>query len=187
MGVLLDDGLFAPDGVLSVEEHKEFVTFPPKRILRIEVVVEEILFEVAQFRDTDCDTSTLWESFVKLLRKRLDEVPDNVVAFKSIIAYRSGLDVDTTVGMERVVEGFEEVVGELIRRPGYQTKGEKLESDGTSGEQRWRVTNKVLLDYIFCFALEIAGRKGLPVQLHVGIGDKVNVKRSYSFSARSKW
>ena len=74
-----------------------------------------------------------------------------MVAFKSIAAYRTGLDV-RPVSAEAARAGFE-----IIQRQPHPGPV--------------RLADKDLLDFLLARALEVAARQRLPVQLHTGFGD----------------
>ncbi len=131
--VFLDDG-FAADQLEPVGWHDRF--FPTARILRLETHAEGIL---ARSRDLD--------DFVETFRGSIDPPPASVVAFKSIAAYRTGLDL-------RVPDRGEVAAGFQTYRAG-----------------RGRLSQKALLDFIVYLALEVAARRGTPVQFHTGFGD----------------
>jgi len=131
--VFLDDG-FAQDQLAPVGWHERF--FATARILRLEAHAEAILA-----RSTDLG------QFVELFRASLDPPPPGVVAFKSIAAYRTGLDVRMPARQDAEA-GFRD----------YKA--------GTG-----RLAQKALVDHILGLALEIAARRGLPVQFHTGFGD----------------
>jgi hypothetical protein len=73
-------------------------------------------------------------------------VPE-IVALKTIAAYRSGLDIDTYVSKEVAENGLVEVL-----RAGKPV----------------RIGNKGLIDYILTISLEVAVRRDLPLQIHTG-------------------
>jgi predicted TIM-barrel fold metal-dependent hydrolase len=135
--VLLDDGFLA-DQILPLEWHARFV--PVKRLLRLETLAQDLLSQTATLAD-----------FVDRFRGALEPLPPNVVAFKSIAAYRSGLDVQP-VSVEAATERFD-----VLRR---QTANGPL-----------RLVDKTLIDYLLPHALEVAARHELPVQFHTGFGD----------------
>ncbi len=131
--VFLDDG-FAPEQLEPIGWHERF--FATRRILRLESHAEGIL---AQSKSLD--------GFVEAFRASIDPPPSDVVAFKSIAAYRTGLDV---------------------RRP---TRGE-VEADFRAHKAgTGRLAQKALLDHIVGLGLEIAVRHEMPVQFHTGFGD----------------
>ncbi|KAL0333405.1 UNVERIFIED_CONTAM: protein fluG [Sesamum angustifolium] len=122
--VLIDDGLEL-DKKHEIEWHKRFVPFVG-RILRIERVAEKILDEMITYAD-------------------------KIVGFKSIAAYRSGLEINTNVSTKDAQEGLNDVL----------QAGKPV-----------RITNKNLIDHIFVHALEVAQSFDLPMQIHTGFGDK---------------
>jgi len=131
--VFLDDG-FAPEQLQPVGWHERF--FAVARILRLEAHAEAILTRSASLGH-----------FVEAFRASIDPPPSGVVAFKSIAAYRTGLD---------------------IRRPDLQ----EAEADFQAYKAgRGRLAQKALLDHMLGLALVVAARRGLPVQFHTGFGD----------------
>lgn len=74
------------------------------------------------------------------------------VSLKSIIAYRTGLDIQWTT-REEAARAFGEVK-DLADREGHL-----------------RLASKPLCDYLVLVALEIANRQELPIQFHTGFGD----------------
>ncbi len=131
--VFLDDG-FAPDELEPVAWHERF--FPAARILRLEAHAEELLRRAPGL-------GSLADAF----RESIDPPPRQVVAFKSIAAYRTGLDVRLPA-REDAEAGFR----------AYKAGGPRL-------------AQKALLDYLLGLALEVAARRGIPVQFHTGFGD----------------
>ncbi|KZV15221.1 protein fluG [Dorcoceras hygrometricum] len=122
--ILIDDGLEL-DKKHDIEWHKAFVTYVG-RILRIERVAEHILDEnITQ--------------------------ADKIVGFKSIAAYRSGLEINAKVSKKDAEAGLNDV----------------LQAGSPA-----RIKNKNLIDHIFIHALEIARCFDLPMQIHTGFGDK---------------
>ena len=78
------DALFLDDGFLAgkiqpTDWHNRFV--PTHRILRLETMAQDLLGPSRDFAD-----------FLDRFRGALEPLPDNVVALKSIAAYRGGLD-----------------------------------------------------------------------------------------------
>jgi uncharacterized protein len=132
--VFLDDG-FAPDELEPVAWHERF--FPAARILRLEAHAEGIL---ARSRDLD--------AFDEAFRASIDPPPAGVVAFKSIAAYRTGLDIRPAARQEAAADFRAYRAG--------------------SG----RLAQKALLDHMLGLALEIAARREMPVQFHTGFGDR---------------
>ncbi|RKO86619.1 hypothetical protein BDK51DRAFT_33026, partial [Blyttiomyces helicus] len=87
-GILLDDGFYNPNLTLPVDAHASLLpnaTLPVRRILRIESVAEQILSETVH----TASVAARFNHLVESLTKALDPPPANVVAFKSVAAYRS--------------------------------------------------------------------------------------------------
>ncbi|KAL2229373.1 UNVERIFIED_CONTAM: Protein fluG [Sesamum indicum] len=141
--VLIDDGLEL-DKKHKIEWHKGFVPFVG-RILRIERVAEKILVEILV--QSLCRKNS---RFV-LISLSIITYADQIVGFKSIAAYRSGLEINTNVSRKDAQEGLNDVL--QAGRP-------------------VRITNKNLIDHIFVHALEVAQSFDLPMQIHTGFGDK---------------
>ncbi|XP_052113421.1 protein fluG [Arachis duranensis] len=142
--LLIDDGLKF-DKKHDLEWHRSF-TPVVGRILRIERVAEEILDEGL----TDGSSWTL-DSFTKAFVSKLKSVAGEIFGFKSIAAYRSGLEINPNVTAIEAEEG--------------------LEQDLSAGKPV-RVANKNFVDYIFLQSLEVAQSYDLPMQIHTGFGDK---------------
>ncbi|KAG5631631.1 hypothetical protein H5410_003348 [Solanum commersonii] len=76
---------------------------------------------------------------------------DKVVAFKSIIAHRSGLAINTKVTQKEAEEGLNDILS--ARKP-------------------VRISNKSFSDYIFMRALEVAQNFNLPMQIDTSLEEK---------------
>jgi predicted TIM-barrel fold metal-dependent hydrolase len=135
--VLFDDGL-DPAHCHPVDWHSRFVG--ASRVLRLEALAQEIFREEEDFTP-----------FLDRFRGSIDPPPTDVVALKSIVAYRSGLAIDG-VSSGVAAERFRALKREL---PAEEP----------------RLVDKALLDFLLLQALEAAGARGMPVQLHTGFGD----------------
>lgn len=136
-GILIDDGLL-PGDILPLDWHRQFV--PVQRLLRVEVLAEDLVAGAASFDD-----------FLEQYRASLDPPPADVVGLKSIIAYRTGLDVQPT-SIDAVKASFA-----------------PWQAEAQAGKPR--LVDKTLLDFLLLHALELAARHQLPVQFHTGFGD----------------
>jgi hypothetical protein len=138
VSVLLDDG-FLPDETLPIDWHDRLV--PSYRLLRVERVAEELMA-----------TYVRWEDFAEAFRAALNSLPPDVIALKSIVAYRTGLAMDMPE-MVDVHVAFKALIAGAV--------------DGTP----IRLAAKPLNDWVVHVALEAAARGGLPIQFHTGFGD----------------
>lgn len=135
--IYLDDG-FLPDTILPWDWHQQFVTV--YRLLRIEWLAEQMISQVNHF-----------DVFLEWFRSELDPPPNGVVGFKSIAAYRTGLDIQS-IPLELAEDRF------------YTLKE-------IYGDRPFRLEDKSLIDFLVGEALEIAARYELPMQFHTGFGD----------------
>lgn len=128
--LLLDDGL-NPDEIQPWTWHEQFV--PTRRVLRLEQLAEELIEQCE-------DLTQVERAFSETLRSTGREV----VGFKSIAAYRGGLNV----------------------KPATRESAEldMLEYHG-------RLSHSPLYSHLLYLALEIASARDLPVQFHTGFGD----------------
>ncbi|KAL6842432.1 hypothetical protein ACP4OV_027859 [Aristida adscensionis] len=138
--ILIDDGI-AFDKMLDLESHKAFAPIVG-RVLRIERLAEAIIND-----ESFSGSSWTLDSFTECYVDKLNQI----VALKSIAAYRSGLEIDPNVSMIDAEDGLRKEL---------------------TGQRPIRITNKNLIDYLFTCSLEIAMSEGLPVQIHTGFGDK---------------
>ncbi|HOI35624.1 MAG TPA: hypothetical protein PLU98_10300, partial [Mesotoga infera] len=133
-GVVLDDGFWF-HRTRPLEWHSSFVN--TYRALRIESLAEA-LFE----------NSISFDSFLSDFRDALLNPPGSVVAYKSIIAYRSGLRIGAH--------------DKRAARDGYL-----VEKERNTG----RLTDGRLLGFLFKLTLEVCRGRDLPLQIHTGWGD----------------
>jgi hypothetical protein len=138
--VLLDDG-YPRTGALSVAEFAAAAGARTWRVLRIERLLEDLI--------PTCDTLGALQG---ALITALEAAGPNVVALKSIVAYRSGLAIQ-----QPDVYAVERALAEV--RAAWQ---------GTPG----RLAAKPLLDHCVLAAAEWAAGRDLPLQLHTGFGDR---------------
>lgn len=115
---------------------------PVHPILRLERLAEELIVAEPTF-----------ERMLEAFRERIAAARDQgVVAFKSIIAYRTGLQIDAP-DREAAQRDFAYLKAMAAR------------------EGRVRLARKGLCDYIVHLALVEAERQTLPIQFHTGFGD----------------
>ncbi|MDX2005418.1 MAG: amidohydrolase family protein [Meiothermus sp.] len=136
---LIDDGIWT-DRLMSVEQ---CAALGPRtaRVLRLEA-------EIAPFIQDHDSARSLFQAF----NQHLEKVAPSLIGFKSIIAYRTGLDV-VPHDWPAVEAAYTEFKREL--RPG----------------QIPRLNTKPLNDTLLWWALEVAAASGKPIQFHTGYGD----------------
>ena len=138
---LIDDGLWT-DRLLSAAECAALVPgIPVERIVRLET-------ELALMVERHDRASALLTAFADHLRG----LAPRVAAFKSIAAYRTGLDIGRPEAAE-VERAFAEA-----HRAGARGRPPRL-------------AQKALIDAMLWRALGVAAAAGIPVQFHTGFGD----------------
>lgn len=175
--ILIDDGLAEPETVYPYDSHDEYLRAPSKRIIRIETVAERLMARIVLDSDED-DLSKAkflpdtWLEFTDGFEREVQEaVKDPEVAgFKSVICYRTGLDIepDYEAAARAVGHPFERYVKNCIRKRNY------------------RIEKKALNDYLVLRTLEIlsenlphSGSLSKPLQFHTGLGDNdINLRES---------
>ncbi|KAF7967668.1 hypothetical protein HWV62_38186 [Athelia sp. TMB] len=156
--ILFDYGL---GGALHLGEsyhwHNRYTTSPNKKIVRIEVVAEEILIHVVRAMEADEIKLTTREILTKFDTGFKDAISaaikdPEVVAFKSIACYRTGLNISTTDSLSDIVSSLEDALSALQR----------------SGDDKIRLASKAFNDHFVRMVLSVSTK---PVQFHTGLGD----------------
>jgi len=93
-----------------------------------------------------------YDEFLETFRQEIMAAAQRSVAFKSIIAYRSGLVIGAWE-RKKVAEAYRGAVARV------------------QAGQAPRLIEKPLLDTLFTVALEVSRETGRPLQLHAGFGD----------------
>ena len=138
---LIDTG-YGGDTTLSIDELRAIAPCRIEQIVRLEPLIESLILE-----------STDFGGFVDAYRASLDDLPGRgIVGLKSVIAYRSGLQLEA-VDRQTAAAAFA-TVHEAGRRAG-----------------RLRIESKPLLDHLIVIAVEACARQGIPIQFHTGLGD----------------
>ena len=139
--LLIDTGYPPPEEVLPVAELAELGSCRAEPMLRLETLIERLLNEHDSL-----------EAVKAALAAALNDVRgQGYVALKSIVAYRTGLNI-----MEWPREEAEASLREFRR---------------ATGEGSARLSHKPLLDSLLHVAFAEAARQEVPVQFHVGYGD----------------
>ncbi|KAI8454203.1 amidohydrolase-domain-containing protein [Phakopsora pachyrhizi] len=168
--ILFDDLLSGvEDSCHRFNWHARFTVKPPKRIVRLETLFQDRLQTVISIEAEKKGNPRWIEVLMRVadfLENQVFELmsdPD-VVAFKSIIAYRSGLDVTVTNSPIGAMEDLKKLMDRY---------NEKKDLDSI----RLDLETKDLNDYLLGCALETLKefkncvKRPLPVQFHVGLGD----------------
>ncbi|CAG8634076.1 5665_t:CDS:10 [Funneliformis mosseae] len=159
--LLLDDGLDSLDGLRDVESHVGLVECA-KRIVRIEKIAEQTISDlVISFKNSGNENLEL-KSFQDPFKNQLETLArsDLVVSFKSIAAYRTGLNINCDIDYNLVVRSLAKFILECVGSDGEKPKVVET-----------RLVDKILIDYILNLAIEVAVKYDIPIQLHTGFGD----------------
>ena len=143
--VLIDDGVW-PEMMIGLKDFSGMTGVPVRRVLRCE-------FELAKLVESASSQHDLFDRFERLLR----ESAPSLIGLKSIIAYRTGLDIQ-----RHSANDLELAFADLKR---------DLEPAGPAGISTPRINNKSLLDVMLWVALRVARDTNLPMQFHTGYGD----------------
>lgn len=138
--VLVDDGIWL-EVMQPLAENASMIGLPCKRVLRLETELAALV----PFHDS-------WVGLMTAFEGMLRDTAPKLVGLKSIIAYRTGLEImrhDSTT-CERAYSNLK-----YATQPGVAP----------------RVNDKALLDEMVWLGLQVAAETGLPVQFHTGYGD----------------
>ena len=139
--MLIDTGLARGESC-SLDEQRRFLPCAIHEVLRLESLIEQLVVETDSFPELE-----------EAYRSRLAEARHRgVVAFKSIAAYRGGLEVLPRSRAEAAA--VFPALKAAARRDG-----------------RIRLNDRPLLEYLLRVGLEAAAAQELPVQFHTGLGD----------------
>ncbi|KAF0526040.1 protein flug [Gigaspora margarita] len=156
--LLLDDGLDTLGGLMDVQSHLELVDIA-RRIVRIESIAEKILYDLATSVACTDQKVLNFSSFEEQLKKQFETYAksESVVAFKSIAAYGSGLNINCALNPEAAAIALGNFISD------FESLSYKKGSV--------RLINEVLIDHILNLAIDIAIQHDIPIQFHTGFGD----------------
>lgn len=126
----------------GLEEQRAFLPCAIYEALRLETLTEQLLIETHTFSELEA----AYRASLENARSR------GIVAFKSIAAYRGGLQVASRSRAE----------AEAVY-PALKAQAQR--------EGKVRLEERALLEYLLRIGLEIAAAQELPVQFHTGFGD----------------
>ena len=138
--LIVDDGYPLPQ--INLDQFRAEVGVEVLAVFRIEVLIQDLL-------DSDCGWSAFQQRYDEAIAAALGE--GGYSGLKSIIAYRTGLDIDP--GSRSPDQG--RVALEKLRR-----------ARGRGGDPV-----KQLRDHLFCRAIERCIDFDMPLQVHTGMGD----------------
>jgi hypothetical protein len=167
--ILMDDGLGGVDTRChSYSWHDQFTKSPTKRIVRIETLAEQIMESTLKEASDEVAASEeflagAWVIFNGAFEDAIkDAISDEHVAgFKSVVCYRTGLDVehDYEQCLLRIGKSFERYVQRCVKK------------------RTFRIQSKDFNDLLVVKAMELLattaapGEMAKPIQFHTGYGD----------------
>lgn len=138
---LIDTGYDA-ETTFSLDELRGLAPCRIEEIVRLEPLIERLILDSAGF-----------DGFLDAYRASISDLRGRgIVGLKSVIAYRSGLQLEA-VDRDAAAAAFGEV-HEIAKRDGAL-----------------RIESKPLLDHLVVTAVEESARQGVPIQFHTGLGD----------------
>ena len=156
-GVVIDTGYPAPENAMDVKAFKTASGSDYVALLRLEVAFQKLITEHGSYDD-----------FLGAVHQLLSNVRSSgFVGFKSIAAYRTGLQIQRW-SIKEAQDSFTQARKEFA----------------SSGAVR--LGHKPLLDTLLHLAFEAAAAQELPVQFHVGYGDPdVDLRKASPLELRS--
>ncbi len=140
--LLLDDGFPPRDAVLSDAEIGRLAGCRTEPVLRVELVMQRL---IAQLKTLDAVEEALADELADIRAR-------GFVALKSVVAYRTGLNV--------------QIWPKDQAESGFTSAREQAKATGS-----FRLAHKPLLDTLLHTVFTQASRQQVPIQFHTGYGD----------------
>ncbi|KAL2256347.1 hypothetical protein VTK26DRAFT_1813 [Humicola hyalothermophila] len=161
--ILIDDGLDDEDDAHPYAWHDDYTRSRCKRIVRIEKAAADIIHRIGGARRESAQTTDIfddaYDEFVRefdaYIATALDD-PD-VVAFKSVVCYRTGLDVPSTANETAARAAFKELTANFALL-GFEKLKEKS-------------LNDLVVHRTAALIRDSPTRQKKPIQFHTGLGD----------------
>lgn len=158
--ILIDDGLDAEDEVYDYEWHNSFTRSPCKRIVRLETVAGRIIHKYAVAFEAGNNLEAMFArvlaDFDAAVREAIED-PD-VVGFKSVICYRTGLDIPAEADLAEARASFDALVSDYPA----SSKLARIQHPGL---------NDLVVHRAAALISEMPRHQRKPIQFHTGLGD----------------
>ncbi|MBV9710427.1 MAG: amidohydrolase family protein, partial [Ktedonobacteraceae bacterium] len=139
--LILDVAHPSPDECYTPEQISSIAHCRSAKLLRLEVLMQDLIVEYDDF-----------DEVVERLSNEVEQSRQHgYCALKSIVAYRTGLNI-AEWAKDEAVASFREARTEVA-------------------DKKLRIAHKPLLDYLLHVAFAVAAERGLPIQFHTGYGD----------------
>ena len=170
--ILIDDGLPDEDSMESVSWHDQFTLSPCKRIVRIETVASKILEALHQqdklpvgaaIADEEA-VSLAWVAFITAFEEAIAAFmrDEQVVGFKSVVCYRTGLDAFVGKDIEVSEDGLRSFRRHFLHD--CVAKGFRVETKGMNDALVISTCKLIAAEYRQHHVAK-------PLQFHTGLGD----------------
>ncbi|KAF7549851.1 hypothetical protein G7Z17_g6110 [Cylindrodendrum hubeiense] len=157
--VLVDDGFSNSAEVEPYNHFDRFARSPSKRIVRIEHVAAEIIDQIwTKFKSADDAFGAVTESFQEAILQSIDD--PEVVGFKSVICYRTGLAIPKKMDVEAATGAFRRIFEQ--RESGLIKKFTRVDHAGL---------NEYLVHHLAKLIRDSPDPHKKPIQFHTGLGD----------------
>ncbi|KAF7853938.1 hypothetical protein EAF04_010604 [Stromatinia cepivora] len=159
--ILLDDGLNTENDAFDYSWHDKLTSSKCKRIVRIEKLAADVVDRNLDLFDVSEDEffASVLEGLLKAIKDALSD-PD-VVAFKSIICYRTGLDIPRACPLEEVKVSLLQCIMK-----------QKVEGHSRFKRSDGQLLNSWAVHMTARLVQESRTIHKKPIQFHTGLGDK---------------
>lgn len=161
--VLVDDGLDQPENAEPWHYFDDFTGGHSRRIVRIETIAAKLIADASL---TFIDAKDAFTAVTGRFEREMETaVADReVVGFKSVICYRTGLAIPKEKDVDEALRVFVDIHRQI-----------RLENIGNAGRPFTRVEHRGLNEYFVHLLAEVVQgshqRPRKPVQFHTGLGD----------------
>lgn len=162
--LLLDDGLDDGDDAQDMVWHNDYTRSECKRIVRIEKVAADIIKRIGKTCDASPRTgqdvlNNAYDDWIGELDTIINEAIDDpdVVAFKSVICYRTGLQVASTVNEVEARAAFADIISNFALMDFAKLQVAAL--------------NDLVVHRTAMLIRDSPSKQKKPIQFHTGLGD----------------
>ncbi|KAK0636167.1 hypothetical protein B0T17DRAFT_587420 [Bombardia bombarda] len=162
--ILIDDGLDGKEDAQDCDWHDDYTRSKCKRIVRIEKVAADIIIKLGKALDASAQTvdDVLNDAFNEWLQEfdahiRAAIEDTDVVAFKSVVCYRTGLDVTKTADEDGARDAFKEIMANFSLLDFQRLQETSL--------------NNLVVHRTAMLIRDCNSRLKKPIQFHTGLGD----------------
>jgi hypothetical protein len=163
--VLVDDGLDSSNDVYPYSYFDEITPSPAKRIVRIEKLAAEIIESqclIDPHPNSELSPLDLFQQVIDAFELEIQKaiIDPEIVAFKSIICYRTGLAIPRKLDPEAALKAFETV--QALRATSFKEGSFRLQHPGL---------NEVFVHQLARAIRDSDSPHKKPIQFHTGLGD----------------